>query len=193
MRRTALVPVLLVFVAGAAQAESELSFVDLRAHGGLAQSDGSGAHLTLMAGDIGNKNQHVVDLDADMGVVIGLRADYTRVTAKIADNPDTTTRLGGGSFVGGLGYYVDQNIHVELLGSYGKGWTSISGTPWGERNGEYTTFAGELGWYYTMAKHYQLGVVAGWSLSKLRLDGTTGKIDGTAQGVDAAFSLGYRF
>jgi hypothetical protein len=193
MRRTALIA-LLASASGLAHAESALSFVDLRVHGGLAQNDGAGGHLTLMAGDIGNKSQSVLDLDADMGIVIGLRADFTRVTAKITDVPDTVTELGGGSFVGGLGFYVDKNSHVELLASYGKGWTSTSGTPWGDRDGAYTTIAGELGWYYTMGKHYQLGVVAGWSQSKLKLDAVGGgKIDGVAQGVDAGVSLGYRF
>ena len=185
-----------VISVGSAHAESALSFVDLRLHGGLAQSDGGGGHLTLMAGDIGNKSQSVLDLDADMGIVIGLRADLTKVTGKIDSTPDTKTELGGGSFVGGLGFYIDKNSHLELLASYGKGWTSTTGTPWGDRDGAYTTIAGELGWYYTWAKHVQIGLVAGWSQSQLKLDdpsGAAGKIKGRAQGVDAGISLGYRF
>src|SRR5688572_33493962 len=96
-------------------AESALAFLDLRAQGGVTLTEGQTASLTLMAGDIGNKDKHVISFDADMGIVLGLRGQLAEVSFERSDGlGDLDMKLGGGTFLGGLGFYISDNIHAEL-------------------------------------------------------------------------------
>lgn len=176
-------------------AESALAFVDLRAQGGLLASEGNAASLTIMAGDIGNKDKHVISLDADMGIVIGLRGLVGRVTADYEDLPgDIELDVGGGSFLGGLGFYLGPNSHAELLAGYGGGVGTVDGShPWDERVARYTHYQAELGWYYTWSTHLQVGVTVGYSLVKVEVDTTGGDEDAETDGFDAGLALGFRF
>lgn len=180
-----------------AYAESALSFVDLRAQAGVAQTEGQSGSLTLMAGDIGNKDQHVLTLDADMGIVLGLRGTLTETTAKREDtNTDLDLKLGGGAIVGGLGFYMGKNVHMELLGGYGQGVGTTTGdTPWDIRDSRYKTYLAELGLYYTLTSGIQFGLIAGGSIVKVTFDdvGTGTKVKAETKGFDGSVALGYRF
>jgi len=176
-------------------AESALSFVDLRAQGGIAQSDGQSGNLTLMAGDIGNKDQHVLTLDADMGVVLGLRGSVTETTAKREDtNTDLDLKLGGGAIVGGLGFYLGKNVHMELVGGYGQGIGTTTGdTPWDIRDSRYKMYLAELGLYYTLTSGIQFGLIIGGSIVKVTFDDVGTKVKAETKGFDGSVALGYRF
>ena len=177
-------------------AESALRFVDLRAQGGITLQDGATANLTLMAGDIGSKDKHVISLDADMGIVLGLRGQLAQVTFERDDGgDDLDMKLGGGTFLGGLGFYISPNTHAELVVGYARGVGSTTGShAWDESDTKYTQYLGEFGWYYTWSNNLQLGVIAGYSLMKVEYDDPLlGTIDGEADGFDASISLGYRF
>jgi hypothetical protein len=178
-------------------AESALRFVDLRAQGGLTVSEGETANLTLMAGDIGNKDQHVISLDADMGIVIGLRGQVAEITAERDDGlKDFDVKLGGGTVLGGLGFYLGKNSHAELVGGYAKGVGSTTGSnPWEDRDTSYTQYLGELGWYYTWSSHIQVGLTAGYSVMKLKYDDPVlnKKIKAEAKGFDGGVAIGFRF
>lgn len=185
----------LAAIASAQAAESALSFVDLRVQGGLAANDGDAASLTVMAGDIGNKDQHIISLDADMGVVIGLRGQMAQVTAKRDDGlGDLDLKLGGGAVLGGLGFYLGKHTHAELLFGYARGvGTQTGSTPWAQRDSSYIQYQGELGWYYTWETGIQVGITAGYSVIKVTWDNDGTDVKAEAKGVDAAVALGYRF
>jgi hypothetical protein len=176
-------------------AESALAFVDLRAQGGLLASEANAASLSIMAGDIGNKDKHVISFDADMGIVIGLRGLLGRITADYKDLPgDIDLDIGGGSFLGGLGFYLGPNTHAELLGGYGRGACTVDGShPWDDRVAKYTHYQAELGWYYTWRTNLQVGLTVGYSLIKVKVDTTAGDEKAETDGFDAGMSLGYRF
>jgi hypothetical protein len=192
--RFALVTGIAIGTASAAD-QSALAFVDLRAQGGLMYGDGQGASLTVMAGDIGNKDQHIISLDADMGIVIGLRGLVANVSPRYKDLPgEIDLQIGGGSFLGGLGFYLGPHSHAELLAGYGRGVGTVDGSnPWDERVAKYTHYQAELGWYYTWSTHIQVGVTAGYSLLKVTVDTTAGDEKAEASGLDAALALGFRF
>lgn len=176
-------------------AESALSFVDLRAQGGVIATEGTAASLTIMAGDIGNKDKHVISLDADMGIVIGLRGMVGQITAEYEDLPgDLDLDIGGGSFLGGLGFYLGKNSHAELLGGIGGGACTVDGShPWDDKVATYTHYQAELGWYYTWGTHLQVGVTVGYTLLKVKVDTTAGDEKAETDGFDAGLALGYRF
>ena len=175
--------------------ESALSFVELRAGGGVTVSNGEIVSLSLMAGDIGSKDQHIISLDADMGIVIGLRGQMSNVTAKRIDGlGDLDLKLGGGTAVGGLGFYLGKNSHAELLVGYSRGVGTQTGSgPWSQRDSSYTQLLGELGWYYTWNNHFQIGLTGGYSQIKVTWDNAGTDVDAKAKGIDAGLSLGYRF
>jgi hypothetical protein len=189
--------VLALAAVGSARAESALAFVDLRAQGGLAASDGNSASLSVMAGDIGNKDQHVISLDADMGIVIGLRASMMEVTGEREDGgADLDLTLGGGTFLGGFGFYLGKNTHAELLGAYSQGSGSTTGdVPWDDRDTRYKAYHAEFGWYYTWSTGIQLGLLGGYSIIKLKYDDPVlaARVKAEAKGFDASIALGYRF
>jgi hypothetical protein len=197
MSTTLRLAVLACLATGAVSAaESALRFVDLRAQGGLALNDGQTAALTLMAGDIGNKDRHVISLDADMGIVLGLRAQLAKVTFKRDDTgADLDMKLGGGTAMGGLGFYLGPNSHAELLVGYARGMGSTTGShPWDESDTKYSQYLGEFGYFYTWSNHLQVGVTVGYSLMKVTYDDPLiGDIDGETDGFDAAIAIGYRF
>ena len=178
-----------------AYAESALSFVDLRVQGGLAQTDGQAGSLTLMAGDIGNKDQHVLTLDADMGVVIGLRGSAINTSASREDtNADLDLKLGGGAFVGGLGFYLGKHTHMELLGGYGQGIGTATGDTFVDnRDTQYKMYLAELGVYYTYSSGIQLGVIVGGSILKAVYDDLGTDVKAETKGFDGSVALGYRF
>ena len=178
-------------------AESALSFVDLRAQAGVAQTEGQSGSLTLMAGDIGNKDQRVLTMDADMGIVLGLRGSVAETTAKRKDNnADLDLKLGGGAIVGGLGFYLGKNVHMELAGGYGQGVGTTTGdNPWNDRDSRYKMYLAELGLYYTMNNGIQFGVIVGGSIVKVTFDDvvTSTKVKAETEGFDGSVALGYRF
>jgi hypothetical protein len=178
-------------------AESALSFVDLRAQGGVTVNDGYTGMLTLMAGDIGNKDRRVLSVDADMGIVLGLRAQFADLSAEREDGlPDLDVKLGGGTGLAGLGFYLGKNSHAELVVGYARGAGSTNHSdPLSDRDIKYYQYLGELGWYYTWSNHVQIGVTAGYSVMKLKYDDAdlTKKIKAEAKGIDAGVAIGFRF
>lgn len=177
-------------------AESALRFVDIRAQGGVTLNEGESASLTLMAGDIGNKNKHVISLDADMGIVLGIRGQLANVTFERDDGgDDLEMKLGGGTFMGGLGFYLGTNAHAELVVGYAKGIGSTTGSnAWDDDDTEFTQYMAEFGWYYTWSTNIQVGVTVGYSLMKVEYeDLLIGMIEGEADGFDATLAIGYRF
>jgi hypothetical protein len=184
-----------VVVVPAADA-SALRFVDLRAQGGVTVDDGPTANLTLMAGDIGNKNRHVITMDADLGIVLGLRGQVADVTAERDDGlGDLDLTLGGGTLLGGLGFYLGERSHAELVFGWAQGVGTTTGShPWDERDTRFTQYLGELGWYYTWNVAVQVGVTVGYSVVKVKHDDpVAGRIKAEADGVDAGIALGVRF
>jgi hypothetical protein len=196
--RTALPLAALVCLAGGAHAaqESALRFVDLRVQGGVVANEGMMASATIMAGDIGNKDQHVISLDADMGIVLGLRGQAGQVTADFEDggpqNLDVT--LGGGTILGGFGFYLGKHSHAELLFGYGRGIGSGTASSLGDDdNIDYYQYQGELGWYYTWSTHLQVGLTVGYTVLKIEYERYDGDVDAKIDGFDAGIALGYRF
>jgi hypothetical protein len=176
-------------------AESALSFVDLRVHGGIAQTDGTAGHVTLMAGDLGNKDQHVITIDADMGIVLGFRGTVMETIAKRDDNSaELDLKLGGGAIVGGLGFIVGKSAHMELCGGYGQGVGTLTGdTPWDYRDSRYKTYLAELGWYYTDDSGIQFGLIVGYSVVKVTYNDVNTTVKAEVKGFDGSISLGFRF
>jgi hypothetical protein len=178
-----------------AWSESKLAYVDLRVQGGATVTTGAMGALTLMCGDIGDNSRHVVEMDQDVGIVIGIRGIGASVHAPIDGAPDLPLRLAGGEFLGGLGYLADAENHLELLAKYHMGVTAQTGdTRRFRRNGTYRGFGGELGWYHTWTSRIQFGLLAGYSVRTLRLDVPGGsRYSSRIDGIDASASLGYRF
>jgi hypothetical protein len=187
----ALLPLAAVAACAASDAESELTFVDLRAHGGLVASNGRGAALTLMCGDIGSKEQHVVDMSQDLGIVIGLRAVAQHVKAKLDAGPTLEENILGIDLCGGIGGYVDAQNLLELVAGYGFGQNSDGTASGFHKRGSTKQLSFELGWYYTMAKHYQIGALVGFEHDSIKYN--TGDYKAKAQGANLAIELGYRF
>ncbi len=190
------IPILVLFTAVAlAQAsESKLVFADVRVQGGVMGTTGAGGAISLMAGDIGDNAKHTIELDQDMGVVLGLRAQYGQGIAVHGRNDGID--LTGGVFLGGLGFYINKTSHAELLFSLGTGMISASGPTINRDEGRYVSYGGEFGWYWMMTKHLQLGVVAGYTMDKLTARDPTGTVDAekfNAGGFDAGVALGWRF
>jgi hypothetical protein len=187
----ALLPLAAAAVVAASDAESELTFVDLRAHGGLVASNGRGFAVTLMCGDIGDKEQHVVDMSQDLGIVIGARGIAQHVKAKLDAGPTLEENILGIEACGGVGAYVDPKNLLELVAGYGFGQNSDGTASGFHKRGSTKQLSFELGWYYTMAKHYQVGALVGFEHDSIKYSGSGYKA--TAQGANAAVELGYRF
>ncbi|MBA3707986.1 MAG: hypothetical protein H0W83_04085 [Planctomycetes bacterium] len=177
-----------------AESESKLSFADLRVQAGVADTTGPSAAITLMCGDIGNANQHAIDVNEDLGIVLGVRGTLLRTDMTVLGT-DITERLVGGEFLIGLGIYAGPRDHVELAGGYHIGVLGASGdNQHFRKNGTYRGFGGELGWYHTWKSHLQFGLLAGYSARTVRVDITDGsRASVNVNGLDAAISLGYRF
>jgi hypothetical protein len=190
------IPILVLLTAAvlAQASESKLVFADLRVQGGVMGSSGVGGAISLMAGDIGDKTKHTIDLDQDMGVVLGLRAQYGQGIAVRGRDEDID--LTGGVFLGGLGFYASKTSHVELLFAWGVGMISASGPTINRDEGRYMSYGGELGWYWMMTKRLQLGIVGGYTHAKITTRDPTGRVDAEkliAGGIDAGVAVGWRF
>jgi hypothetical protein len=177
--------------------QSALSFVDIRAQGGVTVNQAPAVSLTLMAGDIGNKNPHVITMDADMGIVIGFRgqaADGVNVEYQ-EKGGDVDVTLAGGTVLGGLGFYLNKYSHAELVFGYARGIGSTTGDmPWDNRDTKYYQYLGEIGWYYMFDELMEFGITAGYSVIKAKVEQANGiseKAD--THGVDAGLVLGVRF
>ena len=189
------IPILILLTAVAlAQAESKLVYADVRVQGGVMGTTGVGGAISLMAGDIGDNAKHTIDVDQDIGVVLGLRAQYgqgidVRGRSKSID-------LTGGAFLGGLGFYLSKTTHAELLFAWGMGMISADGPTISRDEGRYMSYGGEFGWYWMMTKRLQLGVVGGYTFAKITTRDPTGTVDSeklVAGGVDAGVAVGWRF
>ena len=189
------IPILaLLSIAVLAQAESKLVYADVRVQGGVMGTTGYGGSLSLMAGDIGDNAKHTIDVDQDLGVVLGLRAQYGQGIDVRGRNDSID--LTGGVFLGGLGFYVSKTSHAELLFAWGVGMISTSGPTINRDEGRYMSYGGEFGWYWMMTKRLQLGVVAGYTFAKITTRDPTGTVDAeklVAGGVDAGVTVGWRF
>ncbi len=185
--------------ASAAHAESEISYEDLRVQVGSACNQGEALAFTFVAGDIGDKDQGVMDFGSDFGLVLGLRAVIARVPGAVqVANPgsDIALNLLGGELLGGFGYYAGKNDIVELLAGFSVGISSEAGqTAFSHRDGRYTGYSLELGWYHTFGRSdIQLGAVVG--VERVHDNFSLGSGDSFpvhAQGFDAALVFGYRF
>ncbi len=178
-----------------AETESELTFADLRLQGGVTCTNGVATSLTLMCGDLGDKDQHVVDAASDFGIVLGIRFRAANLDAKLDAGPTVSRNLLEGVGLLGIGYYAGPTDHLELAVGYGLGETSHNAMSSFSKDGKTKVLLGELGWYHTMAKHFQFGVSAGFTVEKLSLDAPAGgaAFDAKAQGLDASVGIGYRF
>ena len=189
------IPILvLLSVAALAQAESKLVFADVRVQGGVMGTTGVGGAISLMAGDIGDNTKHVINMEQDMGVVLGIRAQYGQGIDVHGRKEDID--LTGGVFLGGLGIYISKTSHAELLFAWGVGMISVDGPVANRDEGKYMSYGGEFGWYWMMTKRLQLGLVGGYTYAKLTTRDPTGTVDAeklVAGGVDAGVSVGWRF
>ncbi len=195
--RPACFPLLLAGLASAAlQAEDQplLSFVDLRAQGGVAANSGRLAELTLMAGDIGDKSVHTIDVDSSLGIVIGVRGASELIPFE--RSPDGTVHLYAGELLGGIGIYAGKEDHVEIIGGYGVGYMSFkdSHTDF-HKDGKAVIMLGEVGWFHTFDEHYQIGITAGYAINRITLNGLNGANGDSfkSNGINATLALGYRF
>jgi hypothetical protein len=177
----------------ASDAESELSFVDLRLHGGVNATNGHGGGLTLMCGDIGDKDQHVVDTWRDIGVVVGLRFEGEHVKVKLDGGPTLQENVLEGDIVGGLGIFVDQEDLLEIVVGYGLGEHSDGTRSGFHKRGSTRKLLGEVGWHHTFSKHWQVGALIGYEIVTMKFTDVPVEVKGKAQGVNAAISFGYRF
>ncbi len=179
-----------------AVAESELSYEDLRVQGGFAMNKGEYAAVTFMAGDIGDRDQHVIDLTSDLGIVLGARGVAGAIQAKVQNSDDVVFSELGVQFLGGLGFYLGPDDLVETLGGYQVGVSSVTGkVALDHRDGRYTGYLIELGYYHTFGKTgFQLGLVGSFENIKDSFSVESGdKIQAKAKGVDGGVSIGYRF
>lgn len=191
--RTIPILVLLSF-AVLAQAESKLVYADVRVQGGVMGTSGVGGAISLMAGDIGDKTKHVINMEQDMGVVLGIRAQYGQGIDVRGRDEDID--LTGGVFLGGLGFYVNKTSHAELLFAWGVGMISADGPTANRDEGKYMSYGGEFGWYWMMTKQLQVGLVGGYTYAKLTTRDPTNTVDGeklVAGGFDAGVAVGWRF
>jgi hypothetical protein len=185
--------------ASAAHAESEISYEDLRVQAGSACNQGEEVAFTFVAGDIGDKDQGVLDFGSDFGLVLGLRLEIARVPGSVEvinPGPSIALNLLGGEALGGFGYYAGKNDVFELLAGISMGISSEVGqTAFDHRDGRYTGFSLECGWYHTFGRSdYEFGAVVGYE--RIHDSLTIGSGDSFpvhAQGVAAALVLGYRF
>ena len=185
--------------ATAAHAESELTYEDVRVQVGSACNQGEALAFTFVAGDIGDKDQGVMDFGSDFGLVLGLRLGMARVPGAVqATNPgsDIALNLLGGEALGGFGYYVGRNDIVEFLVGFSMGISSEAGqTAFNHRDGRYTGYSAEFGWYHTFARsNFEFGAVVG--AERVHDSFSLGSGDSfpvRAQGFDAALVFGYRF
>ena len=194
--RLAIAPLLAVAVAGCASAEDQslLTFVDLRAQGGVAANNGTLAELTLMAGDIGDKSVHTIDVDSSLGIVIGLRGLSELIT--FDHSPDGKVHLYGGELLGGIGIYAGKEDHVEVVAGYGKGRMSFKDrhTDFHD-DGDATILLGEIGWYHTIDDHVQVGITGGYAINRITLKGLDGANGDSfhTNGINATVAIGWRF
>jgi hypothetical protein len=174
------------------RAEALMEFVDLRAQGGVVAGRYGGS-LTLMAGNIGNKDQ-TLEMPDDSGIVVGVRATTARLRAK-DDEDDVDLNMATIGLVIGLGYCIDKTQHLELNGGWSAGRPTLLTEHGGYHNDGYgTVWNAELGWYTTWQKHIQIGLVGGWSWSRFNVvvdEDTTVPV--RAGGLEASLVLGYRF
>ena len=178
------------------QAEDQplLSFVDLRAQGGVAANSGRLAEVTLMAGDIGDKSVHTIDVDSSLGIVIGLRGLSELIPFE--RSPDGKVHLYGGELLGGIGIYAGKEDHIEVVAGYGKGYMSFSDSHTDfHKDGDATIILGEVGWFHTFDEHYQLGITAGYAVNRITLNGSNGANGDSfkSNGINATVAVGYRF
>jgi hypothetical protein len=202
MRRpSALLPALAAVLGGAtaAHAASEISYEDLRVQVGSACNQGEALAFTFVAGDLGDKDQGVMDFGSDFGLVLGLRVEMARVPGAVqVVNPgsDIALNLLGGELLGGFGYYVGKNDIVEFLVGFSIGISSEAGqTAFNHRDGRYTGYSAEFGWYHTFGRsNFEVGAVVG--VERVHDSFALGSGDTfpvRAQGFDAALVFGYRF
>ena len=185
--------------ATAAHAESEISYEDLRLQIGSASNQGEQLAFSFVAGDLGDKDQGVLDFGSDFGLVLGVRGMIERVPGAVqVVNPGSNVALNllGGALLGGFGYYAGRNDVVELLVGFSVGISSEVGqTAFTHRDGRFTGYSIELGWYHTFGRSdYEMGVVIGAERvhDSLAL-GSGDSFPVHAQGFDAALVFGYRF
>ncbi len=174
--------------------QSELTFVDLRVEGGIHNSTVGSGDVTIMAGNIGDKNPRQVDTWSDAGFVIGLRGlwDYDRIA--IGGAPSYKARLVGAELLGGLGFYASDADEFELVVGYGKGEVSDATSAAVHRIGSFTTYSAEIGWYHQLVGPLQVGGKAGASYDQVSIDGPLGgKFTGKRFGVDLMVEIGWRF
>ncbi len=197
LRLACVTPLLIAGLADAglhAEDQPLLAFVDLRAQAGVAANSGRLAELTLMAGDIGDKSAHVIDVDSSLGIVIGVRGVSELIPFE--RSPDGKVHLYGGELLGGIGIYAGKEDHVEVVVGYGKGYMSFkdSHTDF-HKDGDATIILGEIGWFHTFDEHYQFGITAGWATNRMTLHGASGANGDSfkSNGINATLAVGYRF
>ncbi|MBA3939013.1 MAG: hypothetical protein H0X38_16325 [Planctomycetes bacterium] len=197
LRLVCVTPLLIAGLAGAglhAEDQPLLAFVDLRAQAGVAANSGRLAELTLMAGDIGDKSAHVIDVDSSLGIVIGVRGVSELIP--FARSPDGKVHLYGGELLGGIGIYAGKEDHIEVVAGYGKGYMSFTDSHTDfHKDGDATIILGEIGWFHTFDEHYQLGITAGWATNRMTLHGANGANGDSfkSNGINATLAVGYRF
>jgi hypothetical protein len=192
-----LTAVLFASLPAAVFADSEMNFVDVRLEEGIAATSGQGTAVTVMAGDIGDKEQTDDGGPSDLGIVIGLRASSRLVRAKVNGLPDNDIAILGGAAVGGFGLYLDSQDHMELTGGYELGVASDHGrTGLQGRDGTSRGYLFELAYFHTFRHlwNLQLGALGGYEHTKAAITMRSGsEVAPTAQGLDLAIEIGYRF
>ena len=124
----------------AADDQPELTYGDLRLAGGIYADHPYDASLSLVAGNIGEKDPHATDAWADAGIVVGLRLMANRVPVQLSvGGPDYKARLVGLELLLGIGIYLDEQDHMEFMIGYSKGETSDITSSSLHRNGSFTS------------------------------------------------------
>lgn len=171
----------------------ELAYGDLRLSGGAYANHWYDANLAIVAGNIGEKDPHATDAWADLGIVVGLQVSTARVPLSLVNDQSYKARLSGAMLLLGLGMYLDEEDHMEFLVGYGYGRASDATVSSFGSVGTYTSYEGQVGYYHTIAQHYQVGAYLGYVLDKVKLRGNPGSFTDNAQGVILNASIGYRF
>jgi hypothetical protein len=131
-------------------------------------------------------------MSQDLGIVIGLRGVAQHVKAKLdADGSTIQENILGLEACGGIGAYVDPQNLLELVVGYGFGQNSDGTSNTFHKRGSTKQLSFELGWYFTMDKHYQIGALVGYEHDSIKY--SSGGYKATAQGANLAAELGYRF
>lgn len=166
-------------------------YADLRLSGGLAGTKAGQVAFGVICGDLSEGYE-----GSWAGLVFGGRL-YAASGWRLdpADGGEQTrANLAGGQAVAGLGLTLGKRDHVELLALYGGGvWGNHLRSKDSDLVGHFKQMGGELGYYHTFARGFQIGATVGYSVLDAELDTGIGSATYAGRGFDAVLVIGRRF